>query len=63
VEALAHLVQRLPALRRQLFDFRVHFCHSAPMETQAFGFTVRANAPDGQKRFPIISWGRCRNLS
>jgi hypothetical protein len=36
-------------------DFRAHFCHStpAPMETHAFGFRLRANAPEGQKRFPI----------
>ena len=32
-----------------------HSCHSAPMETHAFGFTLRANAPELQKRFPI-SW-------
>jgi integrase len=32
---------------------RRHFCHSAPMETHAFGFRLRANAPEGQKRFPI----------
>ena len=38
------------------FDFRAHFCHSAPMETHAFGFRLRANAPEGQKRFPISSW-------
>jgi hypothetical protein len=30
-----------------------NFCHSAPMETHAFGFRLRANAPEGQKRFPI----------
>ena len=36
-----------------VFDFRAHFCHSAPMETHAFGFRLRANAPEGQKRFPI----------
>ena len=61
------LVQRPPALRRQLFsgcartatrkkpvfDFRARFCHSAPMKTHAFGLTLRANAPEGQKRFPI----------
>ena len=50
---LASLVQRPPVLRRQLFDFRVHFCYSAPMEARAFGFRLRANAPEGQKRFPI----------
>ena len=47
--------QRPPALRRQLFDFRAHFCHSAPMETHAFGFRLPANAPEGEKRFPISS--------
>ena len=31
------------------------FCHSAPMETHAFGFRLPANAPEGQKRFPISS--------
>ena len=36
-----------------VFDFRAHFCHSAPMKTHAFGFRLRANAPEGQKRFPI----------
>ena len=35
------------------FDFRAHFCHSAPIETHAFGFRLRANDPEGQKRFPI----------
>jgi len=61
------LVKRPPALRRQLFrvagaprnpkkpvfDFRAHFCHSAPMETHASGFKLRTNAPKGLKRFPI----------
>ena len=43
-----------PSLRdKTVFDFRAHFCHSAPMETHAFGFRLRANAPEGQKRFPI----------
>ena len=35
------------------FDFRAHFCHSAPMETHTFGFRLRANAPEAQKGFPI----------
>ena len=30
----------------------IDFCHSAPMEPQAFGFRLRANAPEGQKQFP-----------
>jgi predicted dehydrogenase len=36
-----------------VFDFRAHFCHSAAMEAHAFGFRLRANAPESQKRFPI----------
>jgi hypothetical protein len=28
------------------------------MEMHAFGFRLRANAPEGQKRFPISN-GRC----
>jgi hypothetical protein len=31
--------------KKPVFDFRAHFCHSAPMETHAFGFRLRANAP------------------
>ena len=42
-----------PSPPAAVFDFRAHFCHSAPMETHAFGFRLRANAPEGQKRFPI----------
>jgi hypothetical protein len=38
-----------------VFDFRAYFCHSAPMETHAFGFRLRANAPEGQKRFSYQS--------
>ena len=38
---------------RTVFDFRAHFCHSAPMEAPAFGFRLRATAPESQKRFPI----------
>jgi hypothetical protein len=41
---------------RAAFDFRAQFCHSAPMETHAFGLRLPANAPEGQKRFPI---GKC----
>ena len=61
------LVQRPPALRRRSFGLRARpatrkspcltsgptFFHSAPMETYAFGFRLLANAPEGQKRFPI----------
>lgn len=36
-----------------MLDLRAHFSHSALMETDAFGFRLPANAPDGQKRFPI----------
>ena len=60
---LEPLVQAPPTLRRAgcggaprnpkkpAFVFPAHFCHSAPMETHAFGFTLRANAPEGQKHF------------
>ena len=54
VPGLVVLQRRNP--KKPVFDFRAHFCHSAPMETHAFGFRLRANAPEGQKRFPI-SWG------
>jgi hypothetical protein len=44
------------SLRDQtVFDFRAHFCHSAPMETHAFGLRLPVNASDGQKRFPVRS--------
>jgi hypothetical protein len=39
------------------FDFRAHSCHSAPIETHAFGFRLWANAPEGQKRFRISGPG------
>ena len=28
-----------------VFDFRAHFCHSAPMEAHAFSFRLRAQRP------------------
>jgi hypothetical protein len=41
-----------------VFDSRAH---SAPMETHAFGFRLRASAPERQKRrFHISSCGSCR---
>ena len=39
--------------KRPVFDFRAHFCHSAPIETHAFDFRLSANAPESEKRFPI----------
>ena len=39
--------------KKPVFDFRAHFYHSAPIETHASSFKLRANAPEGQKRFPI----------
>jgi hypothetical protein len=36
-----------------VFDFRAYFCHSAPMETHAFGFALRAKAPGGAKAISI----------
>jgi hypothetical protein len=38
---------------KAVFDFRAHFCHSAPVGTHAFGYTLPAQHPEGQKRFPI----------
>jgi hypothetical protein len=43
----------LVAALRRWSDLRAQFCHCAPMETHAFGFRLRANAPEGQKRFRI----------
>jgi hypothetical protein len=31
------------ALRQPVFDFRAHFCHSAPFKTHAFDLMYRAN--------------------
>jgi hypothetical protein len=61
VQKIVPLAQRPLALQRQrfravgaprsppaaVFDLRAHFCHSAPMETSAFRFKPRANAPEG----------------
>jgi acyl-CoA-binding protein len=55
---LSHPLFSGPQPRAPLFDFRPHFCHSAPMETHAFGSRVRANAPEGQKRFSISARSR-----
>jgi hypothetical protein len=41
------LVQRPCSPPAAVFDLRAHFCHSAPMETYAFRFRPRANAPEG----------------
>ncbi len=46
--------------KKPVFDFRAHVFHSGPVETHAFGFELRANAPGGQKRFPISQAGRRR---
>ena len=52
--ALLFRVASAPATGKSpCFTSRAHFCHSALMETHAFGFRLRANAPEGQKRFPI----------
>ena len=50
---LSHPLFSGPQPSRAVFDFPTHFCHSAPMETHAIGSRLRANAPEGQKRFPI----------
>jgi hypothetical protein len=39
---------RLADAAKPVFDFRAHFCHSAPMETHAFGFRLRVNAQEGK---------------
>ena len=33
-----------PNPKKPVFDFRAHFCHSAPVETHASGFRLRTNA-------------------
>ena len=38
-----------------VFDFRAHFCHSAPVETHAFGFRLRANAPEAKSDFLSVT--------
>jgi hypothetical protein len=43
----------IQVLRESLVDICTPFCHCALMETHAFGFGLRANLPEGQKRFPI----------
>ena len=47
------LRSRLSTRASPVFDSRPHLCHSVPMQTHAFGFRFRANAPNGPKRFPI----------
>ena len=44
-------------LIKQLFDFRGHFRHSAPMETHAFRLQTPGQRSEGQKRFPISFLG------
>jgi hypothetical protein len=41
-------------VRKPLFDFRGHSCHSAPMEMHAYDFRLSANVSEGQKRSSII---------
>jgi hypothetical protein len=33
--------------KKPVFDFRAHFCQSAPVETHAFGFRLPAQRPGG----------------
>ena len=40
-----------PYAAKPVFDFRAHFCHSAPMETHAFGFRLRSNAREAKSDF------------
>ncbi len=46
---LSHPLFSGPSPPAPVFDFRAHFCHSARMEAHAFGFRLRANAPESQK--------------
>ena len=41
-------------LQEPLFDFRAHFCHSAPMETHASRFSSRPTPRSAETRFPTI---------
>jgi hypothetical protein len=51
---LAPLVQRPTALPT-VFDFPTHFCHSAPMETHAFGFRLRATPRTAKSDFLSVT--------
>ena len=42
------------------FDFRAHFCHSAPMETHAFGLRLRAKRPGGPNAISYQSTGNLK---
>ena len=61
--------KRFP-ISQSVFDFRAHFCHSAPLETHAFGFRLRANVPEAKSDFLSVEFhhglrdhkGRCRDL-
>ena len=43
---LSHSCAATPRPPAPVFDFRAHFSHSAPMETHAFGFTLRRAKSD-----------------
>ena len=65
--SLSHLCSAAPGLRRQFFGLRARptnpkspcltsgptFVTLRPWNTHTFGFRLPANAPEGQKRFPI----------
>jgi hypothetical protein len=52
---LSHPLFSGPALRRPVFDFQAHFCHSAPIETHAFGFRLPASAPGAKSDFLSVT--------
>ena len=58
-ESYGHIILNRPLGRclpkKPVFDFRAHFCHSAPMETHAFGFRLRPNAPRAKNDFLSVS--------
>ena len=41
--------------KKPVFDFRAHFCHSAPVGTHAFGFTLPAQHPTRRARSDFLS--------
>ena len=51
---LSHACSAAPSPPAPVFDFRGHFCHSARMETRAFGF--RLSAPTAISYQLIVSF-------
>ena len=45
------VIERILRPSAAAFDFRAHFCHSAPMETHCFRLQTPGQRPGGSKRF------------